>query len=383
MIDSKSKNIIFILPKPLNDFFYKNYISNLIANGFKVSYWNLSKIFNYVGYDDNCTLDIENRNFSCIDIFKNELKKLDDKSIICPQFTHNFYSRKVYGALSKSRCKKIFFGIGYLPTSIISKKSFNEIIDRVLNSRSFIRLFFDSFYMRFLINYERKQLDIVFTSGNVAESIHKETAKKIVSVHHFDVNTYKYNCSEITLEKRYIVFLEENVPHHPDSKNISIYNYQQIDAEKYYNKINSFFDSIEEKFGYEVVIALHPSTNKKDINFQNRKLFCGSTCNLIKNAEFVLIHASTSISYAIINYKPIMFLDSSQYLPSAISSIIHKTSSIVSQPVHEFDNYRTSDLEAPIINKVGYDSYRYKYLTKLPIEVDTNKIIVTELNRIL
>ena len=81
--------------------------------------------------------------------------------------------------------------------------------------------------------------------------------------------------------------------------------------------------------------------------------------------------------------KPIMFLDSSQYLPSAISSIIHKTSSIVSQPVHEFDNYRTSDLEAPIINKVGYDSYRYKYLTKLPIEVDTNKIIVTELNRIL
>ena len=97
------------------------------------------------------------------------------------------------------------------------------------------------------------------------------------------------------------VFLDQELI----SKGGSVEDYT-ISLEEYNKLLNNFFDMLEKKTNLEVVIALHPR-NKENL-FLKRKCYQNKTCELVRKSNIVIAHYSTAISFAVLFYKPILFL---------------------------------------------------------------------------
>jgi hypothetical protein len=60
----------------------------------------------------------------------------------------------------------------------------------------------------------------------------------------------------------------------------------------------------------EIVIAVHPRSNYNNLPdyFGGRSCIKGKTGQLIKDSSFVIAHMSTSIGFAVLYHKPIVFI---------------------------------------------------------------------------
>ena len=115
------------------------------------------------------------------------------------------------------------------------------------------------------------------------------------------------NIYENLFDFKYVVFLDEYIIHHPDLK---IHNMKFDKEEIYYRELNRFFEYIEKFFKLKVIIASHSRSNLEfnKSKFPRYKVFKGNTVQLVKYSESVILHASTSINFAVIFSKPILFL---------------------------------------------------------------------------
>lgn len=84
--------------------------------------------------------------------------------------------------------------------------------------------------------------------------------------------------------------------------------------EIWYPALVSFFEKIEKKTNSKVVIAGHPKTliATKSPLFGYRSVFYRKTLELVLNSKFVITRQSTSISYAVVFKKPIIFIYNEQ-----------------------------------------------------------------------
>ncbi len=134
---------------------------------------------------------------------------------------------------------------------------------------------------------------------------------KVIPINSFDYDTciaYTQQEKNIVTEKEDIcVFLDEAATHHPDNSMLGI---EAASPEIYFSAIKSFFNFIEENTGYRVVIAAHPRSNYESLGapFGERQIIKGKTAELVAKSKLVVMHASTSLSYAVFFRKPIIFL---------------------------------------------------------------------------
>ena len=72
---------------------------------------------------------------------------------------------------------------------------------------------------------------------------------------------------------------------------------------------------MQRKTNMNIVVAVHPRSNYKEIEnqFNNFDIISGSTISLVQKANFVFGHMSTSMNFAVLYNKPIIFLDSNNY----------------------------------------------------------------------
>ena len=129
--------------------------------------------------------------------------------------------------------------------------------------------------------------------------------------------SYDYVLSKLVKERildyKYIVFLDECIINHYE---LEILN-RKIEKENiYYEELNKFFYFIEKNFKTKVVIASHPRADLEfnKVKFPNHKVFKGITPQLMKYSEGCITHASTSINFAVIFSKPILFITTNRML---------------------------------------------------------------------
>ena len=105
------------------------------------------------------------------------------------------------------------------------------------------------------------------------------------------------------------MFLDQYLPFHPGY--IQRGEKPEVTAEKYYPAMNNLFSYLEKKFNIEVIIASHPRADYSSRNnfFGDREIIKSDSMKLVENSISVLTHYSSSISYAIIYNKPIIFLN--------------------------------------------------------------------------
>ncbi|MBE7411800.1 MAG: hypothetical protein HS129_07020 [Leptospiraceae bacterium] len=177
----------------------------------------------------------------------------------------------------------------------------------------------------------------------------------------------------VTTDK-YVVFLDSGMVNHLYDPDI----YKMV-PQVYYNKMNSVFRIIE-KSGLRVIIASHPTIDYNKSIFEDREIIKFNTAQLVKYCEFVIVHQSTSHSYAILFKKPIIIIimittdemkyhvfdnpvDSMQGIASELNLKIFRAES--------FDNLEYMDSLS--INNELYECYKFNYLVSRGVENKKNR----------
>ncbi|PRM87880.1 hypothetical protein CJ671_09665, partial [Aliarcobacter cryaerophilus] len=218
--------------------------------------------------------------------------------------------------------------------------------------------------------------DIKFTAGEVAFKLaFQQRSKEIIQINYVD---YEYNKdNKIKFQnKDYFIFLDINLINRHDEIFAVIKNGSLFDSKKYLENLSSFFDKIEEKFNVEVIIAAHPKSSYSQNEFKNRKIIKDDTVNLVRNAHAVISHHSTSISYAVLNKKPIIFIYD-ESIKNNFKNVYMFTKIFADYLQMPFLNIDLEEIEIiPNVCELKYDNYKYNFLTTKKSEQFTNKQII-------
>jgi len=121
---------------------------------------------------------------------------------------------------------------------------------------------------------------------------------------------YNLRNPESLIQGDYAVFLDEFFPLHPDFSIKGFPGNPFDEFREYYDELNMFFFHLESRGGIPIVIAAHPRSQYEKMSdlFGGREVFRNRTISLVAGAKYVLAHGSTSINFAVLFNKPIIFL---------------------------------------------------------------------------
>lgn len=351
-------------PKKEKDFF----MSDLEKIGVVIEYWDVRKLF---FRQENDELEYRKNYIKFISSYQEfdaEIGKIDNAEALYNLIiTFDFLSLKLYRILTRNKCTLFFFERAGLPP-IRSSSTFSIMLKKLLNINSLLK-FIRERWARFLkiIGYI-KEYDIVFKAGNAKYNI-KNKKTRVIPIHYFDYDEYITVLTQghtESVEKEHIVFLDENQPFHPDFIKLGM---KMVDPNEYFNSVNNFFEVLEKKFKKKVVIAAHPSSQYSGEEFNGRKVYRNMTKDLVKECSFVIAHMSTSISYAVLFNKPIIFIYTNEFkkiYQNSIFMILKGMASSLNKIPYNINTLNElSDEDVNVLlnlDKDAYERYKQNYL---------------------
>ena len=283
---------------------------------------------------------------------------------------------RFFRMLNRYQCRMYFFEWGNLP---IGRKNYKRKLQSVIvNPLKYSRLLiYKAIALISRKLHLTKPFDVVFAAGYASMRLHPNSGR-VIPVNLFDYDNYRTALQEPTrlVNGAYAVFPDINLPYHTDLK---VYKMAQVNPERYFNSLNRFFSIIEKKFAVKIVIAGYPKAEYKNDTFQGREIYKGVTPLLIKDAEFVISQQSTSLCYAVLNCKPLIFIYTNEmkYLYKDIFvSWIKDFANYLDAPLYNVDEV-TNNTQICIgnVNFECYKNYKYNYLTTRESEHTTTKEI--------
>lgn len=299
--------------KVYNDF----YFNEVESIGLKVEYWDVSSLFfkTIPGVEDSSFLT-KTIKFNTYKEIEEQLKseRSLDKCLFISIMSFDQLIIKLYKLLTKYNCNLGVFGRNVLPFGANTNMSILDYLKKINIKRisNFIKF---KLLLKYLKNGKIKKYDYVFLAGNygwrgigrINQTDINNSIKININSDDYDVCTMLSN--KIDSTNKYILFLDEYLPLHPDTILLGI---KTIKPNDYYPELNKYFDFIEKKYGLPIIIAAHP----KALEYHNKNYFNGrqvsfyQTAALTKNALFVIAHDSTSVNYPIYFNKKIHFITS-------------------------------------------------------------------------
>ncbi|MCG2775789.1 MAG: hypothetical protein L6406_08950 [Desulfobacterales bacterium] len=185
---------------------------------------------------------------------------------------------------------------------------------------------------------------------------------KILWSHIFDYEIYlRVMMQSIKQDNKMGVFLDQYFPFHPDAITSPLFA-----AEEYYPLLCRFFDHLEKNYGIHIVIAAHPRSRyeTQESLYGNRTIMRGRTAELVKESGFVIMHDSTSINYAVLFKKPMIFI-TTDLLQKARMGLTEFMACLFDKKVLNIDQSYEIDLNRElIVNERLYEEYLNKYIKK-------------------
>lgn len=369
--------VIYVGYAPLTDKIIDDfYIDNLIAIGVEVEYWDLSPIFFNQLFDDklSCKYAFKIKSIKQFEALIINQKILDTLFVI--NFTLEFRVLTVFRILSRNKCKISIFARGAIPQLSVNVSNFKLKVKKIFKPKLLIGYIKNKYVWVLKFLGRIKPYDLVFCAGefglNTIGLASKIESKKsrIIDINSFDFDSFiKSKYEQGLIRGKYFVYLDEYLPFHPD---FQMFNIKTVDPIKFYKNLNNFFTTIEKRLNVEVVIAAHPKAENYRFEkyFDNRKVFFGRTAQLTKDSMGVLFHCSTSVSFAVLNSKPIFSLisnDIKNIMPDYFNLIL-SFSNYLDTSVINIDESKKFDFEMPQINLNKYHKYKYSFLTSVKSE---------------
>ena len=259
----KFNKVVFVSYFPLTERTYTNfYFDESIQNNVQVNYLDVTALF----FPDKITSnDFYFEGTLKINSYKelnNYLKHQDkENTLYVSIMTFEWRIVRLFRILTKYAKNFAVFGAGVFPNSTVNNASriiflvkaisFEKIKSHVKNK--LIYFFKKSGFI--------KSYDYIFMAGEygywglgVACDIDYGKAE-IINVNTVDYDKFLLHKNfQSVLSEKYIVFLDQYLPYHPDA---SCFNIKTVEPEPYFKELNAFFDRIELETGQKVIIAAH------------------------------------------------------------------------------------------------------------------------------
>lgn len=369
------KNIVLIDHEPFTrrrkELFY---IDEFIRAGFNVQVWDLSRLIS-PGMKLADELEEEYAiKCSQLEDVEDLLQKSDiNNTVFILEIYVCWENRKILKLLSDYHCYSVkieFYG------NIIPISRWENNFSRIVSMEFYPIL--KNLMLKFLFYYYNYTNKI---------NIHKKVFSSFGlgfftdRINHPDYEKYR----EITKKQpekkgRYIVFLDNYFPLHPDFKYFRSVFFTLEDAEAYQASLRRFFSFLEMKYDEPVIIAAHPKADYKGNEFGNRKIIKYKTAELVAAADLVVCHASNSISYVVLADKPLVIISTNGYESYRLSRLyLRKVAETLGKEVYNLDQIR--DFSVCKIEKIQKDirrKYIYAYLTSSESENKKNVDILAE-----
>jgi hypothetical protein len=367
------KKLIYIASQYVSKKIYKDYyIKDFLKNNYDIEFWSVEflRIFRRTKYKKKFK-NLRTHKIKNYNIYINLIKKNLTKNICYIVLTPYCYDTlNVYIALKKFNCNYCSFSWGHQPNltsngnllkkTLIFLLSFNNFSSSLLN---LYKVFISKTAKK--INLVRKS-DISFNTGKKIN-----IGKKNVNINLCDYEKY-LDAKKVDKKKNQntTVFLDINYPFPFDLKT---FDYKLLTF-NYYKSMRNFFDFFEKKYSTKIIICPHPSRITDNKNLFGSRVYVYDIANAVKNCSYVISHASISLSYAVLNYKPIIL-----FCTNDIKNIFYEYSNHVEIfKVLKCNLVVENDYNFKIkkVNKSCYDRYKYKYITNKKLELMRNFPIV-------
>ena len=366
------KKIIYISYEPLTEKIIEDfYIQEAQNNGYEIEYLDLSKLF----FSNVLLPKIDAQYIVAVsklkDLEKYLLSQDNKQTLYVLLIAYEYRVVPLFSILTKYNCQTVYFSRSALPYINNSESTIFSRLRRLINLKSFITSVQNK-YAYLLKKYGLiKYYDIIFAAGksgiqSIGFGYQIEKAKsKIVNMNSIDFDRFFFKMSDFKLvDGKYCLFLDEYLPYHPD---FELLNIKTVDPKIYYRVLNEFFDIIETKYKIEVVIAAHPKAEKYKLEnfFNGRRVIFNKTAELSRYAEFSISHCSTSVSFSVLNMKPIFFLYSNDILEVMphYFKFISYLSETLGGTLLNIDNILIDDICIMDIDESKYNDYKYNYLS--------------------
>ena len=296
------KNIILVGISPLVkrrlEVFY---LEELMLKGFHVTHCDLSPCFLGDLHYEN-VLDVDYAlTFKCMSSFEDYLRGIEtENSIFIVEVPHSSKFKKIFQLMRCHGCVCVKINPNasdFTNYKLPLRKRYkqfgikNALSDFTQPFRSYINDLIHgniySIYSYYISSGNNPKIDIHINQQDWEKAFSTTDSEPIVS--------YKYG-----------VFCDEYFPEHPDFNYIGGFRNIGEIKDKYRREINKFFNYLETKYSVRMVVAAHPKSNYHGDEFGGREIIRGNTMELVKNAEFSIVHGSMSISYSVIFNKPII-----------------------------------------------------------------------------
>lgn len=369
-----------------NDF----YMEAIVDEGIHVEYWDLSRLFfkdSYNQEDASSLLNVCVKHFETYEKLETSIKQQNiGSTLFVSLVSYDYTVTRLFRLFTQYKCQLAVFGRDMVPRSSFSQYSFLKKLTR-LRPSSLIRFYRNRKAVHWKTTGKIKGYDIIFQGGELGykgigcTSRSEVKQAKITKINSIDYDIYlQLQKKPLYTEQKYIVFLDEYLPLHPDAK---LFKIQTIPPDKYYSELNTYFTRVETQYGIPVVIAAHPKAllYKESDYFCGRRIEFGRSAELVRNAEFVLAHDSTSIAYAVAFRKRLHLL-TSHALEHEMTFIHHN---VLNEAAYLGCNwqYIDDDITTSVSEVCSdkYNQYKYSYLCWPETEQLMSKDIVLEFLR--
>jgi hypothetical protein len=270
----------------------------------------------------------------------------------------------IYALLSRHDRRMVFISRGAMPTS--PAPAWRKVLSRWESPLWLARSAFVIAKAKLMRRVGAvKPFEIVFAAGRVAME-GELYARQVIPINAFDYDEHVRVSALPTrlVASEYAVFLDINLPYQSD---LAICGLPAIASEEYFASLNAYFRMLESRSGMPVVIATHPKAAYGADRFEGRTTMHGVTAHLVRDSALVLTHTSTSLSYAVLNEKPLVFMYTEAMRLAYKDNVMRELANFATYlnaplvNVNNLENART--LEMPTADVPRYQQYKYDFLT--------------------
>lgn len=363
--------ILLITAQVINQRNYERFSLNLLHEKYDLTVLDISYMFSEELFNKTFQDRKENLNYIIaknINNFRNLSYHFNRNDLLISLIgSEDEISSEIYSVIKPYQEKICIVCISAFPKSALKLKFFllRRIIAKLYREKSIIGILKKIIYItsRKFLNKKKNIVPgylLVCGSEVAKESGFDNSKAKIIKSCSYDFILSKAKYTNLIKEK-YIVFLDEYLINHTD---FLILKAGVEDEKLYYKELNNFFKYIEDKFKLIVVVAAHP---RSDINYTkkmlpNYKVLIGQTPCLVKFSEGCIVHASTSINFAVIYKKPILFLSSARMSRTRIENY-QLASWFNKKPINMSKRLNYLDIENALkIEEKYYPNYIRKFV---------------------
>ena len=316
------KKIVFLFPYPFTKINFLQYSLEALSQKIKIEIHDLSDLFISKKFKERWKSKLYKKNvikFTNLFEWIFYITKKPSDTIIINETYNNTNSINCFFVKLILSIKK-FVVFNYVIIDVIDvffKKNLDYFLYKIFKQHKFDLIFYFNFIKKIIFSYlmkiikYKKEIEI----NNLKKNHQYLNEKKLVcNIHSFDYSNFLISKKKKT--KKYIVFLDTGFPYiSGDRFLLNSIDYQRNEDEivEYDRKVVSFFSILEDKFKKKVLVVPHPKFRGSKFYNENfhknfKKYNKIDTNYAVRNAHFVVINCSTtSISFAVLNYKPIIF----------------------------------------------------------------------------